>query len=236
MRDDHVAALAHELRSSLSVILGFARTLEERDAGLSGGERAELLSGIVNQASRLGCLTGNVLAVSRGIGRSAARTLVEPVLRAVVAEATGFPEPRRVRLHVEPGLDTHMDGDALRVVASNLLANALRFAAAGSRVEVSGHHRAGSALVQVRNVGPPIPPDALPHIFDPFVSGVTPDDPAPGFGYGLHVVRTLVELHGGRVTAESTGQGVMVAVGLGAAEPELSIDFGLREVGAHAAR
>jgi signal transduction histidine kinase len=90
----------------------------------------------------------------------------------------------------------------------NLLANAVRYTDAGGELTVWVHPREGQAIVRVRDSGIGITPDALPHIFDLFKQANGADRHSrQGLGVGLAVVRDLVTLHGGSVTAASAGPG-----------------------------
>lgn len=232
MRDDHLLAFAHELSRVSAALLEATRVLTpcpERS-----GEQERALAGIVHHATRLDRLAGNVLAAHRNTGPGPC-TPVAPVARQVVAEVASFPEPRRVRLLLDEELHTAADDAALHTVLSNLLTNALRFAAPGSRVELVARAEGAHAALHVTNVGPAIPADALERVFEPFTSGLTPGDPLPGFGHGLFVVRSLVGAHGGRVTAANGPGGVTFSVHLpvaatpGTDEVEL---LGIQAVGA----
>jgi two-component system CheB/CheR fusion protein len=94
----------------------------------------------------------------------------------------------------------------LEQVFVNLLANASKFTEAGGELAVWMHTREGQAIVRVRDSGIGIAPDALPHIFDLFSQAdVAALNSKSGLGIGLAVVRSLLELHGGSVTAASAG-------------------------------
>jgi signal transduction histidine kinase len=87
----------------------------------------------------------------------------------------------------------------------NLLSNAVKFTAAGGHVRVAVSRTDSSAVVVVTDNGIGIHPDFLPHVFQPFRQGES--NATTGLGLGLGIVKNLVELHGGRVTAESAGVG-----------------------------
>jgi signal transduction histidine kinase len=113
-----------------------------------------------------------------------------------------------VELAAEP---LPIDGDVTRLeqVLSNLLRNAVKFTDSGGTIEISarrdGH---GEAVVQVRDNGIGIAPDLLPRIFDLFAQGEQAlDRTGAGLGIGLTLVRSLVEMHGGRVEVRSDGAG-----------------------------
>lgn len=199
MEDRLVADLAQQLRGASASIVGCARTLEHCDDQLGTEQRAGFLQRICDDASRLGDLARNVLAVTRPAHPSAPCAPVTAVVQHVVPEASGRHERRRVRSHIPPDLRTRMDVDALHDVLLNLLTNGLRFAAPGSRVDVVARAGRGRVLIEVCNVGPLIPAADRVRVFEPFVAGVTEGDTRPGAGLGLYVVRTLVEAHGGAV-------------------------------------
>ncbi len=99
--------------------------------------------------------------------------------------------------------DVAVDGDAVRLrqIVSNLLSNALKFTPSGGRVTMSVVGRDDTAILEVRDTGPGIPPEEIGRVFDRFYRG--PSVRAGGSGIGLAVVRDLVRAHGGEVSVES---------------------------------
>jgi two-component system CheB/CheR fusion protein len=118
---------------------------------------------------------------------------------------------RNQRLATElPDAPVWLQADPARLeqVFVNLLANASRYTDAGGQLAVWVHTRDGEAIIRVRDSGIGIASEALPHIFDLFKQGDAADPRSKaGLGVGLAVVRNLVELHGGTVTAASAGVG-----------------------------
>src|SRR5205807_8015651 len=93
-------------------------------------------------------------------------------------------------------------------VLTNLLNNAAKYTEPGGKVVVTGERQGDEAVIRVRDTGVGIPPEMLDRIFDVFTQGPRPGGAAPaGLGVGLALVRRLVEIHGGRVTAHSQGVG-----------------------------
>lgn len=218
MEDALVGALGEELQGSLHAIVGSARTMAHHDGRLSAEQRAALLTRITDEAGRLERLAANLVAVTRPSGHPAVTADVADVVQRVVADATSRSQPRRVRTGLGTGLRVTMDPVSLHTVVANLVANGLRFAAPGSRVDVRAAWAGAGVHLTVSNVGPPVPVEQRQRVFEPFVAGVTPADPAPGAGYGLYVVRCLVEAHDGEVGLDSTPDGVTVDVRLPAAD------------------
>ncbi len=113
------------------------------------------------------------------------------------------------------GIETQLqagwvDGDATRLeqIASNLIDNALKYTPAGGRIEIAVAHDGADVVLRVRDSGVGIASDLLPHVFDVFVQGaISIDRSQGGLGIGLSLVRRLVELHGGSVSAGSPGTG-----------------------------
>ena len=109
------------------------------------------------------------------------------------------------------------DPDRIARVVSNLVGNALAHGASDAPVHVLLREEPGCARLSVHNHGPPIPPDAQPHLFDPFWRG--PDAARPSredsLGLGLFIVKQVVDAHGGTVDVESTlEEGTTFSVGL----------------------
>jgi signal transduction histidine kinase len=125
------------------------------------------------------------------------------------AEELKLTTPER---HVELKLDAvelDADPDRLAQVASNLIGNALKHSPMGAKVTVRVAREDGAAVLEVMNEGPPIPPERLQHIFEPFVlygdaSSGSGQPMRDGLGLGLYISKEIVQAHGGRLDVEST--------------------------------
>jgi signal transduction histidine kinase len=103
-----------------------------------------------------------------------------------------------------------LEGDCVRLtqVVSNLLNNAAKYTRQGGRIWLTAAREGGEAVISVRDTGEGIPSTLLPHLFDIFTQAQrTLDRSQGGLGLGLTIVRTIVEMHGGRVTVRSDGPG-----------------------------
>jgi two-component system, sensor histidine kinase len=212
-KDDFLAIVSHELRGPLAAIKNALAILGNRAVESVTRERARAL--IERQVCSMTRLVDDLLDVSRTAhGRlTLERTRVD--LRAVIRDALETLEPqithKKQRLTVsvpDSPVWTQGDPDRLEQVFVNLIANASRYTDAEGELSVWMHTRADRAVVRVRDSGIGIAPEVLPHVFDLFKQGNSADPrSAQGLGVGLAVVRNLVELHGGRVTAGSAGLG-----------------------------
>ena len=212
-KDEFLAMLSHELRSPLAAIQNAVRLLSSQTGETPARESTQALIG--RQVRRMTQLVDDLLDVSR-ISHGRLRLRRERIdLRVVVSNAIETLESdineRHHRLSTalpDAPVWVQADPGRLEQVFVNLLANASRYTEAGGELAVWVHTRDGQAVVAIRDSGIGIAPDALPHIFDLFKQA----DEAPlrsksGLGIGLALVRKLVELHAGSVTAASDGIG-----------------------------
>lgn len=211
-KDEFLAMLAHELRNPLAPIRTAAELMLRTTAAGAPQRRAvEIIDRQVQQMSRM---VDDLLDVSR-ITHGRIELECQPVeLGAVIAAAAEAVAPamleRRHQLHVEPGAPLTVLGDAARLQQClvNLLSNAAKYTDAGGEVRLDLARDGAEAVVRVRDSGVGIAPDMLPAVFDLFVqSARTLDRAQGGLGLGLSIVRRLVEMHGGRVSARSAGVG-----------------------------
>ncbi len=215
VRKEFVANVSHELRTPLSVIKGYVETLVDGQEGVALEDRTRFLLTIQRHTERLNSILEDLLLLSRlesvtpGLKPESAdlAALVHGVIDdyQVRAENAGHP----LALHTEGGADvsTVVRIDPLRVtqVLGNLLDNALKHTPRGARIDVTLRPRADEVQVSVRDTGPGIPADDLPHVFERFYrvdKGRSRD--TGGTGLGLSIVKHIVQLHGGRVWVEST--------------------------------
>jgi signal transduction histidine kinase len=211
-KDEFVATVSHELRTPLNAIFGWVSIL--RTGALDADGQTKALEVIDRNMRVQAKLIEDLLDLARVI-RGTVRLEMHPVdMAAVVESAVDAMKPaadaRRVKLRVDaPATVATVSGDSSRLqqVVWNLLSNSIKFCEAGDEVEVIVRQEGDDAVVVVKDTGAGIDPAFLPHVFDRFrqeMSDVTREH--SGLGLGLSLVRHLVELHGGTVTAESGGK------------------------------
>lgn len=212
-KDEFLAMLAHELRTPLASVGCAIRLLEQRPVESPTQQRIQAL--IERQITRLTCMTDELLDVSRITSGKLHLQRNRVDLRDIVSRAVETLEwdfqQRHHALDIElPGDAVWLQADAGRLeqVFVNLLANASRFTDPGGQLRVHVSVESDQAVVRIRDSGLGIEAEALPHIFDLFAQASGAELRATsGLGVGLAVVRNLVELHRGSVTAVSAGPG-----------------------------
>jgi PAS domain S-box-containing protein len=213
IKDEFLATLSHELRTPLTAILGWASMLRTNRFDEAATRRA--VETIERNARAQRQIVEDVLDVSRiitGRLRIDARPVeVRSLVEAAVDGVRPAAEAKGVFLSTMLGRDVGVisaDPDRLQQVMWNLLSNAVKFTPAGGRVEVELRRVEQQAVVSVRDTGQGIAPEFLPHVFDRFrQADQSTTRRHGGLGLGLAIVRHLVELHGGTVTAASEGEG-----------------------------
>lgn len=218
-KNEFIAVLSHELRNPLAPIRASVFVLER--AG-SGSEQAKAAYAVINrQVGNLVRLIDELLDVTR-ISRGKMRIVRETIhLNTLVVRVGEDHRPvfaeRRIEFDVRVDgetLSVHGDATRLEQVLNNLLANAAKFTPGGGRVtlslEIDDEGPASRhAIVRVADTGAGLTPDGVKHIFEPFVqSETTIERSRAGLGLGLALVKGLVELHGGTISATSPGPGL----------------------------
>ncbi len=208
-KDEFLAMLGHELRNPLSPIVTALQLMAMRSDAATSHEQ-----GIIQrQVDHLVRLVDDLLDISRitrGKIELKKRTVrVADVLANAVEMASLLLEQRRHQLSVdiEPDLVWSVDATRLAQVVSNLLTNAARYTPIGGQVRLAAWREGvDTIVVSVRDNGMGIPTKMLPRVFDLFFQGKRSLDRAEGgLGIGLALVKSLVEMHGGRVSAFSAG-------------------------------
>ncbi len=226
LKDEFLATLSHELRTPLTSILGWATLIRQGEFDEANFDRA--IETIERNARSQARLIDDLLDVSRIITGNL-RLQIRPIDLVSVVEAAKdglrpTAEAKRITLHTELEPESCLvkgDPNRLRQVIWNLVINAIKFTPRGGNVSVSLECVEPYVRLKVSDTGEGIPPEFLPYVFDRFrqaEGSVTRKQ--GGLGLGLAVVRHLVELHGGKVMAESrgTGQGSTFTVELPLAE------------------
>jgi signal transduction histidine kinase len=212
-KSEFIAMLSHELRNPLAPIRSALYVLDHAQHDGEQAERAREV--IARQTEHLAHLVDDLLDMTRissgKIQLRRERVELGDLVRRAAEDHRGTLAGARVGLEVvvEDG-PLHVDADPTRVsqIVGNLLANAEKFTEAGGHVRVEARRRGEEAVVTVRDDGAGIPPEILRRLFQPFVQADEGlDRTRGGLGLGLYLVRSLAELHGGRVAARSGGAG-----------------------------
>ncbi|WP_437510324.1 response regulator [Sorangium sp. So ce1099] len=212
LKDEFLATLSHELRTPLNAILGWVQVL--RSSSVEPSVQAQALEVIERNARLQAQLVDELLDISRISSGMLTLQVKDVDLGRVVRSAvdvishTAAARKLQLHVHVDPGAGLIVgDPERLHQVAWNLLANAVRFTPAGGRVEVTVTREGEAARLRVRDTGKGISAAFLPHVFDRFRQEDNSTTRAHGgLGLGLSIVRHVVELHGGTVSAESGGE------------------------------
>jgi two-component system CheB/CheR fusion protein len=210
-KDRFLAALSHELRTPLTPVLARVSNLE-RERGLDGRLRRELavVRRNVELEARLIDDLLDLTRITRGKLelRCSAGDLRAFVEHAVETCRNQSLAAKELRLNVELETKEHRvlaDGPRMTQVFWNLLENAVKFTPRGGEIRVrSRHEDDGFVAVEVSDTGIGIEPDLLPRVFDAFEQGQRPQSYG-GLGLGLAISKSIVELHGGTLTAASDG-------------------------------
>jgi|SRR5581483_2118098 len=206
-----VTVLSHELRNSLGAIRGAAQILRRDTSADPRAVKARML--IERQVGQMKRLVDDLLDTSRGRSGQLCLQCERVDLRVLATHAMQTVEFTMQQRHHQmtaslPDAPVWLQADPARLeqVFVNLLLNAAKYTDAGGSIELFLEPKDGAATVRIRDSGIGIASELLPHVFDLFVQA----DPLPhrvdaGLGIGLAVVRSLVERHGGCVTAASAG-------------------------------
>jgi two-component system, sensor histidine kinase and response regulator len=207
LQGQFLANVSHELRTPIAAIKGYAETL--RLGALDDAQhRGDFVATIEKNADRLGRLVENLLDVTRLEQRVIAAKPqdvdLEACLRNVLADFAPRLNAKRMSASVDArGVVALADPDHLWQILQNLIANAVKFSPREGRLHLAANAQEGLVIVSVRDEGPGIPAAELDLIFERFHTHGRGVANAGGTGLGLAIARSLVELNGGVIHAES---------------------------------
>ncbi len=229
MKDLFLSTASHELKTPLTSVIAYAELLDENGGKLPAGQQSDFLRRLRAEAQRLLGLIDDILDLSRlETGKLRLRrqpTQLNQVVREAVETSSHLAEKHRVTLVQNLGSDVEildLDPVKMRQVAINLLANAVNFTPDGGIVRVSTRKDGDHVVLEVTDQGPGVALEDHAQIFELFGQAGRPALGRPaGTGIGLHLVKRLVELHGGDVGLNSIpGQGSTFWVRLPATGPQ----------------
>ena len=243
MKEVFLTTVSHELKTPLTCIIAYAEFLRQDENSIAPEQRRTFSRILYDQASRLLELVNDIMDLSRLEGGAVRLNLATMSVNEVIESSMQAIETLAVRkgIRLSPRLaadlpDITIDGSKLRQVMINLLNNAVKFTESGGSIEIGTRVLDGHVVVEVADSGIGIPARDLNRIFDLFTRSDTAiNRQYEGLGLGLHLVKRLVELHGGRVWVESTpGKGSRFFFSLPIAEvalPALPIAGAARDKG-----
>ncbi|OYP20145.1 sensor histidine kinase [Streptomyces sp. FBKL.4005] len=210
-----VADMSHELRTPLTAITAVTEVLEEELEAETGSmdpmiEPAVRL--VVSETRRLNDLVENLMEVTR-FDAGTARLVLDDV--DIADQITACIDARAwldaVELDAERGIHARLDPRRLDVILANLIGNALKHGGSPVRVSVRETDEEGAegaeVVIQVRDHGPGIPEDVLPHVFDRFYKASASRPRSEGSGLGLSIALENAHIHGGEITAANSPEG-----------------------------
>ena len=213
LKDEFLATLSHELRTPLTAVLGWTQVLKR--LGAASQEQLRAVVAIERNAIAQKRLIEDLLdmsSISAGTFElEHERVSMDAIVDAAVDSVAGLAHERNISLQRALSATSHIvvgDRRRLQQVVWNLLTNAIKFSPRSAAVHVSLEQAEGGVRLTVSDAGVGIEPDFLPHVFERFRQQDGSTRRAHGgLGLGLGIVKHLVELHGGRVRAESEGSG-----------------------------
>ena len=212
---DYVQTLTHEIKSPLSAIRGAAELLE--DPAMPAADRERFLANITRETQRVQEIVDRMMELtaleSRRVLEHAQAVPLVPLLEELAAshQAAAAARGLRIALALQDQPVVWGDPFLLRRAVSNLLANALDFAPAGSAIALRLQAEGRRARITVRDHGPGIPAYAQSQVFQKFYSLARPGSGKRSTGLGLAFVQEIAQQHGGKATLENAAEGGALA-------------------------
>ena len=217
LRNDFVHHVSYELRSPLTNIIGYAELLGGEKVGPLNAKQREYAGHVLKSSAALLAIINDILDLATIDNRAMELTPEDVDVATIIGSAAEGIQDRlseaniHLNIVVPPGTGSfHADANRLRQVLFNLLSNAIGFSSPGQTVTIAAMRRGEEMIFKVTDQGRGIPPEVIDHVFDRFHTQ-TNGSRHRGVGLGLSIVRSFVELHGGRVSIDSApGEGTVV--------------------------
>jgi signal transduction histidine kinase len=212
LKDEFLATVSHELRTPLTAIVGWSNILL---LGNASGERIDHGLRVIERNAKIQRqMIDDLLDMRRIVSGSIKLDIQALELAAIVRDLidTTRPAAEAKRISIEANYGTEsafVSGDPVRLqqILWNVLNNAVKFTPAGGRIEVSVERLDCEIQVTIRDSGPGMTAEFLPHAFERFRQAGSSHFRQSGLGLGLAIAKTLVELHGGSIRVDSAGMG-----------------------------
>ncbi|MFT5563590.1 MAG: PAS domain S-box-containing protein [Myxococcota bacterium] len=218
VKDEFLDIVAHELRTPITAIGGFAHVLDHQWDGHDEATRRQLVGRISSNARQMSAMVERLLNMSRlqaGRVELDLKTLKVSDLLHTIVDSLATLEDRPVTIEAETDRTVVTDQSALRHIVTNFLTNAAKFSPVDIAIEVRAFESEGGLVIEVEDHGIGIPAADVPHLFEHFFQGDNQRAGGHGSGVGLSVARLYTDLLDGNISATSTwGQGSLFSVWL----------------------
>ena len=219
LKSTFISIISHELKTPVALIKGYVSTLRREDAAWDPEIVQDSLEVIEEESDRLAGLIENLLDASRlqagGVALKRSDVSLPELANRMAKRMQTQTSRHQITTDFPPDFPVILaDETRLEQVLSNLLGNAIKYAAGGS-IRVSGQVRQNSVILCVSDEGPGIAPEDIPHIFDRFYRAPDMARQTKGAGLGLYLTRAIIEAHGGRIWVDTVpGTGVRMCFSL----------------------
>lgn len=226
-KDEFLNIASHDIRAPLNAILGFTDALLKEEAGPLTPAQTKFLGTIHRAGKRQLKLVNDLLDLSRLEAGGETLDMGTVDIDALISETHEVmafnARSKEIELSASPGFGRKIRGDEGKImrVLHNLASNAIKFTPRGGKVAISSAQSGGDCVITVSDTGPGIPAEEMPRLFGKFSRLSTrPTAGEHGSGLGLSISRHIVEMHGGRIWAESSpGEGTRLFFSLPASGP-----------------
>lgn len=204
LRNGVLSAVSHDLRTPLTTLSGLVGLLDNRQ--LPAAEQTELVQAIQRETQRMTQQVSNLLEMARlqsGARLKLEWQLLDDVIGSALSATEHVLQGHLVRLLLAPELPMlKIDAVLMERVLVNLLENAAKYTPAGSTVTLAARREGARVVISVSDDGPGLPPGRAEHLFEKFTRGQV-ESTTPGVGLGLAICRTIIEAHGGELSARN---------------------------------
>ncbi|MDH0340813.1 sensor histidine kinase KdpD [Chromobacterium haemolyticum] len=204
LRNSVLSVVSHDLRTPLTTMAGLSERL--CSSNMDDGQRAEIAAAIQDEALRMNKLVTNLLDMARlqsGVKLNKEWQMLDEVVGSALRAAERGLRDRELTLELAPDLPVlEYDAVLLERVLVNLLENAGKYTPPGSHITLAARREGAEVVVSVSDDGPGLPPNMEERAFDKFSRGAA-ESSTPGVGLGLAICRSIVEIHGGRISARN---------------------------------
>jgi signal transduction histidine kinase len=221
MQSEFLSTVSHDLKSPLGVVQSLAEVLLDGDAGPLRAEQADLIRQMHVSTHHALTLAHNLLGASRieagGLVMHRLPERLDLMLEKVLSISRSASDLKRLTLcfAMDPDVPlVNIDRLQLERAVNNVIDNAIKHTPEGGTVDVAVERRPDAVAIVVRDDGPGIPPDQIPHLFEKYASRPR-NSRVDGSGLGLFIVKAIVEAHGGSVQLDSAiGRGTTATLQL----------------------